>query len=357
MSTGFTGVTELGTITLGVSDLDNWMQFASTVLGMEVVPGESGDIAYLRMDYWHHRIKLVADGSDDLVDLSLRLAGVLEFRAMAKALGSAGVPVRVGTPAEAEARQVLEVMFVTDPNGYPVELFHGPLVQYDLPFHPGRRMHGSFKTALGGFGHVMLNRKADFEAIHAFYTMLGLRGGIDRDDGVEIGHRDVQIRAVYAHEFHEQYFLAIFSGQIAFPEERVHAGRDFGDFATASEADQFCFQIGDGFFDGGRFGEAQGVVFVERLDFVEHTGVGGERSDFIRQCFESGFQGFGFVDAFGLAGLGHGFIAFGLDRAQFGEVLDIRFSSARLVAGFGKRPSFGVSEENGRKPFHRKGRL
>ena len=206
MSTGFTGVTELGTITLGVSDLDNWMQFASTVLGMEVVPGESGDIAYLRMDYWHHRIKLVADGSDDLVDLSLRLAGVLEFRAMAKALGSAGVPVRVGTPAEAEARQVLEVMFVTDPNGYPVELFHGPLVQYDLPFHPGRRMHGSFKTALGGFGHVMLNRKADFEAIHAFYTLLGLRGGIEYK--MPLPHLPAPVELMFLHCNGRQHTLA-----------------------------------------------------------------------------------------------------------------------------------------------------
>jgi 2,3-dihydroxybiphenyl 1,2-dioxygenase len=74
---------------------------------------------------------------------------------------------------------VLEVMFCEDPNGYPIELFHGPLVQYDLPFHPGRRMHGGFKTTGGGFGHMMLNRRAEFDAIHAFYTLLGLRGGVE----------------------------------------------------------------------------------------------------------------------------------------------------------------------------------
>jgi 2,3-dihydroxybiphenyl 1,2-dioxygenase len=206
MSTGFTGVTELGTITLGVSDLASWDRFAAGVLGLEVVPGESDGVRYLRMDYWHHRIKLVADGSDDLIGLGLRLAGVLEFRAMAKTLEAAGVPVRLGTAAEAEARHVLEVMFVTDPNGYLVELFHGPLVQYDLPFHPGRRMHGGFKTAQGGFGHVMLNRKADFEAIHAFYTLLGLRGGVEYK--LALPHLPDPVELMFLHCNGRQHTLA-----------------------------------------------------------------------------------------------------------------------------------------------------
>ncbi len=174
-----TEVTELGYVSIGVSDLAAWDKFAAQVLGLEVVPGEDAKTRYLRMDYWHHRIKLVEDGTDDLQVIGLRLAGVLEFRAMAQRLQAAGIGVRIGTAAEATARQVLEIMFLEDPNGYPLELFHGPLVQYNLPFHPGHRMHGGFKTASGGFGHMMLNRKAEFEAIHAFYTLLGLRGGIE----------------------------------------------------------------------------------------------------------------------------------------------------------------------------------
>ncbi len=174
-----TEVTELGYVTIGVSDLAAWDKFAAQVLGLEVVPGEDAKTRYLRMDYWHHRIKLVEDSADDLLALGLRVAGVLEFREIAARLSAAGVACRIGTLAEAEARHVLEVLFCEDPNGYPIELFHGPLVQYDLPFHPGRRMHGGYKTAGGGFGHMMLNRKAEFEAIHAFYTLLGLRGGVE----------------------------------------------------------------------------------------------------------------------------------------------------------------------------------
>jgi 2,3-dihydroxyethylbenzene 1,2-dioxygenase len=172
-------VTELGYVTLGVSDLTAWDQFAAQVLGLEVVAGEDANTRYLRMDYWHHRIKLIEDSADDLLALGLRVAGVLEFREITARLSAAGVACRIGTLAEAEARHVLEVLFCEDPNGYPVELFHGPLVQYDLPFHPGRRMHGGFNTVGGGFGHMMLNRRAEFEAIHAFYTLLGLRGGVE----------------------------------------------------------------------------------------------------------------------------------------------------------------------------------
>lgn len=174
-----TEVTELGYVTIGVSDLAAWDTFAAQVLGLEVVPGEDAKTRYLRMDYWHHRIKLVEDGTDDLAAMGLRVAGVVEFRDMAKRLKAEGIPVRIGSNAEAAAHQVLEIMFLEDPNGVPIELFHGPLVQYDMPFHPGHRMHAGFKTAGGGFGHMMLNRRAEFDEIHAFYTLLGLRGGVE----------------------------------------------------------------------------------------------------------------------------------------------------------------------------------
>lgn len=172
-------ITELGYITIGVSDLQAWEQFASKILAMEVVAGESEAVRYLRMDYWHHRIKLIQDGSDDVLVAGLRVAGVLEFRAMAKVLSDAGISYRIGSKLEAEANHVLEIMFLEDPNGYALEIFHGPLVQYDLPFHPGRRMHGGFKTEGGGFGHMMQSRRADFEDIHAFYSLLGMRGGLE----------------------------------------------------------------------------------------------------------------------------------------------------------------------------------
>src|SRR3546814_7560997 len=63
------GVTELGYLGLSVSDLDAWKSFACGVGGMEYVDEGEGDRAYLRMDKWHHRITLHADGGDDLAYL------------------------------------------------------------------------------------------------------------------------------------------------------------------------------------------------------------------------------------------------------------------------------------------------
>ena len=174
-----TSVTELGYLTLGVSDLAAWKGFAGRVLGLEVVDGDTPDRCYLRMDYWHHRITLIEDGADDLQVAGLRVAGQDEFREMAARLGDAGVDVAILSEAEADSRRVLEVMALKDPNGHALEIFHGPLVQFDKPFHPGRRMHAGFKTGAGGLGHVMQSTRASLEANYAFYRLLGMRGGIE----------------------------------------------------------------------------------------------------------------------------------------------------------------------------------
>lgn len=174
-----TQVTEMGYLTLGVSSLAAWREYATQVLGMEAVDGEDTKTLYLRMDYWHHRIKLVEDGSDDLITIGYRLAGVDEFKQMLEKLTNAGVQVREGSREEALERKVLEVMFVEDPNGFAIELFHGPLVQYNNPFQPGRRMHRKFKTGNNGLGHLLQNRRTEgWQEIHDFYTLLGFRGAI-----------------------------------------------------------------------------------------------------------------------------------------------------------------------------------
>ena len=59
-------VTELGYMGVGVKDSAAWKDFAATVVGFEVSDDGESDRCYLRMDYWHHRLVLHDDGSDDL---------------------------------------------------------------------------------------------------------------------------------------------------------------------------------------------------------------------------------------------------------------------------------------------------
>ena len=79
-------VTELSYMGIGVKNPDEWKNFAARIVGMELVEGEERDRCYLRMDYWHHRIVLHTDDSDDLMYLGFRVAGPEEFGEMQKQL-------------------------------------------------------------------------------------------------------------------------------------------------------------------------------------------------------------------------------------------------------------------------------
>jgi 2,3-dihydroxyethylbenzene 1,2-dioxygenase len=170
-------VTELGYMGLGVSDLAAWKQYSAEMLALEVVDA-GAKRAFLRTDYWHHRLMLEEDGSDDLTVLGFRVAGPEEFRAMQRQLSDGGVGFKAGTSAEAADRHVLELIKLEDPSGIPIEIFHGPHVEYDRPFHPGRRMHGRFKTGDGGLGHCII-RHAGLAPTYEFYRLLGMRGSVE----------------------------------------------------------------------------------------------------------------------------------------------------------------------------------
>src|SRR6202050_14043 len=179
-------ITEMGYMGIGAKSLDEWKTFAANMVGMEVAGDGERDRCCLRMDYWHHRLIVHQDSSDDLLYLGLRVAGGEEFGEMQHQLSAAGIKFRVGSNEEASERHVLELLKLEDPDGTPIEIFHGPHVQFSKPFHPGRRMHGRFVTGNGGMGHCIL-RQRDPKVAYRFYTQLGMRGGIEYK--VQMGKR------------------------------------------------------------------------------------------------------------------------------------------------------------------------
>lgn len=184
------GVTELGYLRLGVSDLDAWREYAMH-LGLEIADDSTENRLYLRMDLWHHRIVIVRDSADDMLAAGLRVAGPEEFAAMQQTLRDHGVAFDVVSQEEAADRHVLECLTLTDPSGVPVEIFHGPRVDTHRPFHPARRRYGRFVTGPGGLGHLML-KSDDFAQSGAFATMLGMRGGVEyRIPGPDGGFMDL----------------------------------------------------------------------------------------------------------------------------------------------------------------------
>jgi len=190
-------VTELGYMGVGVKDPDAWKHFATKIVGWELVDDGERDRCYARMDYWHHRIVLHNDKSDDLLYLGFRVSGPEEFREMQQQLAEAGIKYRVGSEEEASERHVLEVLKLTDPDGNPIEIFHGPEVLFSKPFHPGRGMHGRFKTGAGGLGHCII-RERDAAAAYRFYRALGMRGSVEYK--IQIGRQIVMPTFMHCNE-------------------------------------------------------------------------------------------------------------------------------------------------------------
>ena len=101
-------VTELGYVGLSISQLAQWKAYACEIVGMELIDEGEGDRVYLRMDEWHHRIALHADGRDDLAYLGFRVAGPDEFSAMAEKLTGAPRPTVKARLAELVKRGWLQ---------------------------------------------------------------------------------------------------------------------------------------------------------------------------------------------------------------------------------------------------------
>ena len=166
-------VSELGYLGIGVSDLAGWNRLASTVFGMQVVPGDTASTTYLRIDRNHHRVELNARGTDDLEFAGWEVEDAGALDAIAKQLQAGGVDVKAGTRDDAAQRRVVDLIKCVDPSGIPTEIFYGHPVD-PRPYQPSRAGSG-FKTAGEGLGHMLVH-SPDLDASVGFYRdILGFR--------------------------------------------------------------------------------------------------------------------------------------------------------------------------------------
>ncbi len=167
-------ITQLGYLGLSVSDVDQWEQFATQVLGLQVNERDDDGSLFLRMDEYHHRFTVHPGGKDDIAYVGWEVTGEAELRAIADQLGAAGVAVRQGTQADIEARRVVGLIKYEDPNGVPSEVFYGPLMSFGRPFNSPRPISG-FITAEQGLGHIVLYVNDADESVRFYRDVLGMR--------------------------------------------------------------------------------------------------------------------------------------------------------------------------------------
>ena len=175
------GVSELGYVGFGVSDLNAWKEFASEVLGLEIGPGVGPNSFTLRMDYWVQRILVTENGEDDIDFVGWRVPDEVAFKEMRDRLARADISFSIGTPQQVEERQVLGLIQLSDPSGLPIEIFYGPHVEPAIPFHSGRPMHGPFVTGNKGLGHFAMSTDKTAECEEFYRNILGMRGGVEFD--------------------------------------------------------------------------------------------------------------------------------------------------------------------------------
>ena len=161
-------ITALGYVGIKSSQLDQWNQMATGLLGMQRVD-RGGSVRAFRMD--DRKQRLIIDGSSDtgLAVMGWEVPTSVELARLAGRLDDHGVKVTRGTRALADERHVTELIWFNDPAGNRIEVFCKPALASD-PFKPGRPISG-FRTGALGMGHVVLNVE-DVEPLLPFYREL-----------------------------------------------------------------------------------------------------------------------------------------------------------------------------------------
>jgi 2,3-dihydroxybiphenyl 1,2-dioxygenase len=161
-------VQALGYLGISTQSIDEWSDFATRQVGLQLVDRTASSRAF-RMDDRRQRIIVDRERPDSERFFGWEVADAESLDALAGKLDAAGVAVRREPVSLADQRFVRDLISFRDPAGNRLEAFYGPSLAA-TPFAPGRSISG-FRTGAEGMGHVVL-MVADFDAALAFYQDL-----------------------------------------------------------------------------------------------------------------------------------------------------------------------------------------
>jgi 3,4-dihydroxy-9,10-secoandrosta-1,3,5(10)-triene-9,17-dione 4,5-dioxygenase len=173
-------VRSLGYAVVGAPDLEEWRNFATKVLGLQVVEAGPGALR-LRMDEYLYRLQIDQSETHGVTTLGWEVSGPRELADLARRLEEAGYTVERPGPDAARARNVTELVRFQDPDGLDLELFYGLTNALDNFVSPTGNRFVAGRTL--GLGHAFQLVK-DPEAYLALYRdLLGFR----LSDHIEVG--------------------------------------------------------------------------------------------------------------------------------------------------------------------------
>jgi len=198
------GVTSLGYLGLGVKNPDAWEKFATQILGLQSSGTTDDGRLLLRMDENAYRFALHRDDADDIAYAGWEVADAAGLREVAERMRAIGVEAKTAAPEEAAARRVTDLIRFTDPNGMACEVFCGPAVQFENPFHSPRAISG-FVTGEQGVGHIVVAVPDIQKSLRFYCEGLGFR----ISDTIDMKFGPAKVTMVFLHCNPRHHTLAL----------------------------------------------------------------------------------------------------------------------------------------------------
>jgi len=166
-------VRALGYIGIDVADLAAWRDYAEA-LGAMAVPSAANDQLSVRIDERPHRV-IVRESADreGLAFAGWEFADQRALDVATAELEAAGHAVTPSSEVERAERRVSGLVHTTDPGGFALELFWGPILDHE-PFIAPWGGSG-FVTGRLGFGHIVLGTPAGPASVEFYTDLLGFR--------------------------------------------------------------------------------------------------------------------------------------------------------------------------------------
>src|SRR3954466_15152773 len=162
----------LGYVGVRAKSLEDWTNFGTRFLGMQLVDKSAKSLA-LRMDDRKQRLVVSEDGGEGVAFFGWEVPDAVALDRFGARLEKAGVAVARGSRALAGERRVKDLIVLADPLGNRIEIFHGPETTTEA-FRPGRSISG-FRTGPLGMGHAVLHVKDINDAVPFYRDVLGFK--------------------------------------------------------------------------------------------------------------------------------------------------------------------------------------
>src|SRR5436305_8779898 len=160
----------LGYVGFGSSDLDDWRQFGTGLVGLQAVERSPSLLAF-RMDDRKQRIVIDRSLGEGERFFGWEVTDAVALDALAAKLETAEVEVTSEPRTLADDRRVKRLISFHDPAGNRLEAFYGAEID-DTPFLPGRSISG-FRTGPLGLGHAVLTVENIDAVIPVYVDVLG----------------------------------------------------------------------------------------------------------------------------------------------------------------------------------------